>query len=236
MSIQVSVVWVAALAARVTRCPLHLHCTYKGCQSHARTSEKTAYAYDNGGACLRAILMGLGEAIQHFSNPVIPPLSGSQLASEYKVASHCASPLSWPVYTEIKRLLRDSRRKGRMPPISHGICDYLSSRLPPPEEVPPLFRLNDVGIFRRSRSSRVSLGLSPSRTVRIAFCPPPSLPRRELESSRVNPFHRSNACVLRCLRVIARNDNETENLAYSTFYGSFRTGKSNQDFECPREG
>lgn len=30
--------------------------------------------------------MGLGEAIQYFSNPVIPPLSSSQVASEYKVA------------------------------------------------------------------------------------------------------------------------------------------------------
>lgn len=82
------------LPARVTRCPLHLHCTYKGCEPRARTSEKTAYAYDNGGACLRAILMGLGEAIQYFSNPVIPHLSGRQVASEYKVASHRASYLS----------------------------------------------------------------------------------------------------------------------------------------------
>lgn len=103
------------LPARVTRCPLHLHCTYKGCEpprTHKR--KKNAYAYDNGGACLRAILMGLGEAIQYFSNPVIPTpfaQAGRQVgtqaqahrragrqaarASEYKVAGAAAHLLSF---------------------------------------------------------------------------------------------------------------------------------------------
>lgn len=96
--------------------------------------------------------MGLGEAIQHFSNPVIPPLSGSQVASEYKVASHRASSLSQPVYTEIKGLLRDCVERDAS--ISRG---YLTIyRVLPGGRYPPLSHPNDVGILTPPRRSRVS--------------------------------------------------------------------------------
>lgn len=77
VSIQVSVVWVAACLPVLPDAPFTFtaHIRAASTSPRARTSEKNAYAYDNGGACLRAILMGLREAIQYFSNPVIPPLS-----------------------------------------------------------------------------------------------------------------------------------------------------------------
>lgn len=80
VSIQVSVVWVAACLPVLPDAPFTFtaHIRAASTSPRARTSEKNAYAYDNGGACLRAILMGLGEAIQYFSNPVIPPLSRRQ--------------------------------------------------------------------------------------------------------------------------------------------------------------
>lgn len=78
VSIQVSVVWVAACLPVLPDAPFTFTAHIRAASPRARTSEKNAYAYDNGGACLRAILMGLGEAIQYFSNPVIPPLSRRQ--------------------------------------------------------------------------------------------------------------------------------------------------------------
>lgn len=77
VSIQVSVVWVAACLPVLPDAPFTFTAHIRACEqpSHAHApAQKNAYAYDNGGACLRAILMGLGEAIQYFSNPVIPPL------------------------------------------------------------------------------------------------------------------------------------------------------------------
>lgn len=74
MSIQVSVVWVAACLPVLPDAPFTFTAHIRAARPAHAPAKKTAYAYDNRGACLRAILMGLGEAIQHFSNPVIPPL------------------------------------------------------------------------------------------------------------------------------------------------------------------
>lgn len=104
--------------------------------AHAPAKKKrkeNAYAYDNGGACLRAILMGLGEAIRYFSNPVIPsPFHADRQAgraSEYNVASRAAPTSSLHrhcTYIGIKKLARGTAStKGKA--VAHVCVSILSS-------------------------------------------------------------------------------------------------------------